>query len=113
MSPECRQTRTGYLRNSLIVWIGGDIEQFLDTVTPNWRYDSELGKMGPDCIDHRGLLTDELMARAVQHQATLLLWSFGWHKPHVGPGDRFANGLCVSRIILLPLDIGFYVGRRD
>ena len=33
--PECRQTRTGYLRNSLIVWIGYDIEQLLDTVTPD------------------------------------------------------------------------------
>jgi hypothetical protein len=29
--------------------------------------------LGPDCIDHRGLLTDEQMARAVQHQTALLL----------------------------------------
>src|SRR5664279_5510854 len=59
----------------------------------------DLGKMGPDCIDHRGLLTDEQMARAVQHQTALLLGGLGWHEPHVGPGDRLANGLCVSRII--------------
>ena len=63
---ECRQTRTSYFRNSLIVWIGQDIEQFLDTVAPDRCNDPELGKMGPDCIDRRGLLTDEQMARTVQ-----------------------------------------------
>ena len=112
LSPECRETRTSYLRNSLVVWIGYDIEQFLDTVAPNRRNDPELGKMGPDRIDHRGLLTDEQMARTVEHQAALLLGSLGWHKPHVGPGDRLANGLCVSRVILLPLHVGLHVGRR-
>jgi hypothetical protein len=44
------------------------------------------------------------MARAVQHQATLLLGSLGWHESHVGPGDRLANGLRVRRVILLPLE---------
>src|SRR5271169_6395165 len=112
LSPECRETRTSYLRNSLVVWIGYDIEQFLDTVTPDRCNDPELGKMGPDCIDHRGLLTDEQMTRAVQHQAALLLGSLGRHEPHVGSGDRLANGLCVSRVILLPLDVGLHIGRR-
>ncbi|MBR1201040.1 hypothetical protein JQ574_34095 [Bradyrhizobium sp. AUGA SZCCT0158] len=37
------------------------------------RNDPELGKMGTDCIDHRGLLADEQMAGAVQHQTALLL----------------------------------------
>jgi len=60
--------------------------------------------MGPNCIDHRGLLTDEQMAGAVEHQAALLLESLGWYKPHVGPGDCLANGLCISRIVLLPLE---------
>jgi hypothetical protein len=104
--PECRETSTSYLRHSLIVWIGDDIEQFLDTVTPDRRNDPELGKMDPDCIDHRGLLADEQMAGAAEHQAALLLGSLGRHEPHVGPGDRLANGLCVSCVILLPLDVG-------
>jgi hypothetical protein len=52
LSSECRQTRTSYLRNSLIIWIGQDVEQFLDTVAPDRCNDSELGKMAPDCIDH-------------------------------------------------------------
>src|SRR6202035_337709 len=112
LSPECQQTRTSYLRNSLVVWIGYDIEQFLNTVTPDRCNDPELGKMGPDCIDHRGLLTDEQMTGAVEHQATLLLGGLGWHEPHVGPGDRLANGLRISRVILLPLDVRLHIGRR-
>src|SRR6476659_5198496 len=110
--PECRETRTSYLRNSLVVWIGYNIEQLLDTVAPDRCNDPELGKMGPDRIDHRGLLTDEQMARAVQHQTALLLGSLGRHEPHVSPGDCLANGLCVSRVILLPLDVGLHIGRR-
>jgi hypothetical protein len=62
LSPECRETRTSYLWNPSVVWIGNDIEQFLDTATPNRSNDPELGKMGPDRIDHRGQLTDEQMA---------------------------------------------------
>ena len=53
------------------------------------------------------------MAGAVEHQATLLLGGLGWYKPHVGPGDCLANGLRVSRIVLLPLDAGLHISRRD
>src|ERR1700675_4683214 len=102
--PECRETRTSNVRNSLVVLIGDDIEQFLDTVTTDRCNDPELGKMGPDCIDHRGLLTNKQMAGAVEHQTALLLGGLGWYEPHVRPGDRLANGLCVSRIVLLPLE---------
>jgi hypothetical protein len=35
LSPECRKTRTGYLRNSLVVWIGDDSEQFFDALNLN------------------------------------------------------------------------------
>ena len=67
----CRRERTSFLQLAL-VRSPPSIEQFLDTVAPDRCNDPELGKMGPDCIDHRGLLTDEQMARTVQHQATLL-----------------------------------------
>ena len=73
LSSERRETRTGYLRNPFVVWIGDDIEQLLDTAAPDRCNDPELGKMSPDRINHRGLLTDEQMACAVEHQATLLL----------------------------------------
>src|SRR5258706_2684522 len=109
----CPKHARGHFRNSLVVWIGDDIEQLLHTVTPDRRNDPELGKMGPDCIDHRGLLTDEQMAGAMEHQATLLFGGLGWYKAHVGPGDCLANGLRVSRIVLLPLDVGLHIGRWD
>jgi hypothetical protein len=93
--------------------IGDDREQLLDTVTPDRRNDPELGKIGPDCIDYSGLPADEQMACTVEHQAALLLGRLGWYKPDVRPGDGLANGLCVSRIVLLPLDVWLHMGRRD
>jgi hypothetical protein len=32
LSSERRETRTSYIRNPLVVWVGDDIEQFLDTI---------------------------------------------------------------------------------
>ena len=83
-----------------------------DTLASHRRYDPKLGQMGADCIDHRGLLADEEMARAMQHQAALLLGRLGLDKPHVGPGHRFADCLGVSGIVLLPLDVRLHVGRQ-
>ena len=76
------------------------------------RDDPELGKMGADRIDHRSLLADEEMARAMEYQATLLLGRLGLDEPHGGPGDHLADGLGVSGIVFLSLDIGLHVGRR-
>jgi hypothetical protein len=45
---------------------------------------------------------------AVEHQAALLLGCLGRHEPHVCPGDRLADGLSVSSIILVSLDVGFH-----
>src|SRR5258706_14414206 len=53
------------------------------------------------------------MAGAMEHQATLLFGGLGWYKAHAGPGDCLANGLRVSRIVLLPLDVGLHIGRWD
>jgi hypothetical protein len=58
--------------------------------------------MAADCIGHRGLLADEQLARAMEHQTALMLGSFGWHEPHVGPADRLADRLCVSRVSNTP-----------
>ena len=45
----------------------------LDAIASDRRDDSKLRKMGADRIDHRRLLADEEMARAMEHQAALLL----------------------------------------
>src|SRR3990170_2412019 len=68
--------------------------------------------MGANGIDHRGLLADEELAGAMEHQAALLFGRLGLDKPHVGPGDRLTDGLGVSGIVLLPLDVGLHIGRR-
>jgi hypothetical protein len=68
--------------------------------------------VGADGIDHRGLLADEELASAMQHQATLLLGRLGLDKPHVGPGDRLTDGLGIGGIILLPLDVRLHISWR-
>ena len=49
------------------------MEQFRDSFALDRRDNAELGKVGSDRINHRGLLADKQMARAMEHQATLLL----------------------------------------
>jgi hypothetical protein len=44
----------------------------LNAVAADRCDDAKLREMSPDRVDHRGLLPDKQMARAVQHQATLL-----------------------------------------
>src|SRR6266496_3203162 len=67
--------------------------------------------MGTDRIDHCSLLADEQVACAMQHQTALLLGRLGLDKSHVCPGDRFADCLGISGIVLLPLHIRLHVGR--
>jgi hypothetical protein len=42
----------------------------------------------------------------------LCVMPVGRHEPHVCSGDRFANGLSICSIVLLPLDVRPHVGRR-
>src|ERR1700722_1366694 len=76
------------------------------------RDDAELRKMSADAISHRSLLADEQVPGPMQRQASLLLWRLGRDEPHVWPGDRLANRLGVSSIVLVPLHIGLHIGRR-
>jgi len=41
----------------------------------------------------------------------LLFCGLGWYKPHVDPGDRLADGLRISSIVLLSLDVRLHVRR--
>jgi len=60
-----------------VIWISDYFEQRLHAIASDRRNDPELGKMGTDGVDHRGLLADEQMARAMEHQAALLLGRLG------------------------------------
>jgi hypothetical protein len=67
--------------------------------------------MGPDHIDHRSLLADEQMARAMKYHATLLLGRLGRDKPHVRPSAGLHEALLPApdhRFALagLPHDLG-------
>ena len=42
-------------------------------------------------VQARGLLADEQMARAMEHQAALLLGRLGRDEPHVHPADSLAD----------------------
>src|SRR3981081_3696945 len=71
LSAERGKTRTGNLRHPFVAWVGNNMQQFRDSSAPDRRDKAELGEMGADRIDHRGLLTDEQMTGAVKLQAAL------------------------------------------
>ena len=106
------KARAGNLRHPFVTRVGNNVEQFGDSFAPDRGDNAELGKVSPDRIDHRGLLANKQMPCAVKHQAALLLRRLGGHKPHVGSGDSLTDGLCVSHVILLTLDVGLHVSRR-
>jgi hypothetical protein len=49
----------------IVTYIRNDFEQSLHALTTGRRYDAELSQMSTDSVDHRGLLADEELARAV------------------------------------------------
>ena len=68
LGPKSRETRPADLGYWLVAWIGDDVEEFVNAVASDRGNDPELGKMRPDRIDHRGLLTDQQMARPMKRQ---------------------------------------------
>jgi hypothetical protein len=84
VSTERGKAGPGNLRYPLVARVDNNVQQFRDPFTPYRRDNAELGEMRPDRINHRDLLADEQMARAVKHQATLLLRRLCWHETHVG-----------------------------
>jgi hypothetical protein len=111
LTPKRSDAGPCYLGEPSVIGIG-DFEQLLDASAPDKRDDPELGKVRSDRIDDGRLLANEQMSRAMEAQAALLLGRLGRHEAHVSPGDGFANRFCVSRIILLSLDIRLDVGGR-
>jgi hypothetical protein len=73
LSTERGKAGPGNLRHPLVARVGNNVQQFRDPFTSDRRDNAELGEVRPDRINHRDLLANEQMARAVKHQATLLL----------------------------------------
>ena len=112
MAAQRGQACTHNVGHPFVARIGNDTQQFLDTFASDRRGDAKFGKVSADRVDHCGLLADEQMARAMEYQPAWLLGRLDWHKPHIGPCDRFTNCLSVSHIVLLSLDGGLHLGRR-
>src|SRR5450759_4453373 len=82
LSAERGKTRTGNLWHPFVARVGNNM-QFGHSFAPDRGDNAKLGEMRSDRINHRGLLADEQMARAVKHQAALLLRRLGRNEPHV------------------------------
>src|SRR5215470_8326631 len=93
LTAQSNNARAYHFRKSVIGFIGYDSQQLLDAPAPDRSDDPELGKIGADRVDNGGLLADEEVARAMQHQTALLLDRLGRHKPHVRSRDRLADRL--------------------
>jgi putative transposase len=93
--------------------IFGQLEQFADATNALGDDDAEFRKMTTKRIDAHRLLLDEQFARLVQHEHSLLLRAFDQYEAHSGTRHRFADRLCVDRVVLAALDIGLGVRGRD
>src|SRR4029079_7833779 len=69
------------LRHALVAGIRDNSKRLFNTLPSHRGYDSELGHVGADGIDHRALLANEDLAGAMQRQAALLLGRLGLDKP--------------------------------
>src|SRR5262249_9861442 len=64
-------------------------------------------------VDALGALPHQEIAGAEHDAVRLLLFGFDRNEAHARPLGRFTDGLCIGRIVLLPLDERLDVGRRD
>ena len=100
-------------RQSPIIGIFDDRNQFLHLRRPLSDDQSELRTVAAQCIDHHGALTDQQLTSPVQHQNRLLLRAFRRRKPHHRTRHRLADRFRIRRVILVRLDEGANVLRRD
>src|SRR5262249_34462687 len=100
-------------RNTIILLVSDDLEQFGSAIAALCRDNAELGHMPTDCIRQHRSLTNQKLPAAMQHQARLLLFRLRRHKPHRWMRDRFADCGSVVGVVFAALQIGFYVARRQ
>ena len=74
---------------------------------------SELRTVAAKRIDHPRALTDQQLTGPVQHQNRLLLGAFRRRKAHRRTRHRLADRFRIRRVVLVRLDEGANVLRRD
>ena len=57
-----------------VIGIAGEAEQLFDTIAHDRRDDPELGQMGTNSINRRGLLANEQVTGTMQRHAALASW---------------------------------------
>lgn len=65
-----------------------------------WQHDAEFADQAAQAVVERGALFDEALTRAVKREGDLLVFFFHRHEAHGGPGDGFADGGGVRRVVL-------------
>src|SRR5215475_3755746 len=77
LTAESSKTRACHFREPAVGCISDDFQQLLDAPAPDGGDDTEFGKMRADRINDGSLLTDEEMARPVEHETAVarLSWS--------------------------------------
>jgi hypothetical protein len=64
-------------------------------------------------VDQLGSLANQKIPRTKDDCRRLRFGALALHKPHRGSLRRFADRLCISHVVLLPLDERLHVSRRD
>ena len=67
------------------------------------QHDAEFADQAAQAVIERGALFNEALPRAVKREDDLLVFFLHRHEAHVGPGDGFADGGGVRRIVLATL----------
>ncbi|CAN0568814.1 unnamed protein product, partial [Ectocarpus sp. 12 AP-2014] len=109
LAGQTQQSRSGDLCDAAIAVLFELLDQPENILRPLWRNDPQLSHMRAQCIYQHCALPYEKVTDPVQHHGRLLIDTFYGHKVHIRARNSLANSLRISRIILLPLNVGFYI----
>src|SRR5690242_14540116 len=87
-------------------------QKLVRSASPLLGDDAELGQVAAKGVAGLRALTNQEIARPVQHQNALLLLTLDRDKAHSGASHRFPTGFSVDRIVLSTLDVRLHVSRR-
>lgn len=80
---------------------------------PSSRDQAMLGQISTQGVDHPGALANKHLSRAKQHRAGLLLFRLHRDEAHGWTQRCLDNRLGIGSIVLVTLDEGLHMDRRD
>ena len=108
---ERRQRLAHFKRDCLVAGLD-QLGQFAGVSGPLRRNDADLGQVAAQAVQQLRSLRDQHLPRLVTHHRRLVLERAHADKPHRRPRHRLADRRRVRRVVLLPTNIGLYIGRR-